>query len=319
MGALIRTPLARLLLARAGQGFLVAVMVGVLTFVLVRSLPGDMAYRIAAGRYGFDWVSTTAAETVRQELGLDQPALLALLSWLWDLIRLDLGQSLVTGRTVAEELGHQFGHSVLLAVSAACLSLLIGPPLGVLAGLRPGGLIDRVLLGVAVLMRSVPPFAVGVVLILLLSAQTRLLPAAGAGSAAHTVLPALTLALCLAAVSARVTRDSVAAVTASAFYTFGQTKGLGRNWVLLRHGLRNAGVPVLTYFGVQLVGLVEGMVVVETLFAWPGIGHALVHAVVARDVPMIQGAALAMGLFVVALNTVIDVLCWWLDPRGEPS
>ncbi|GAB3117615.1 ABC transporter permease [Novispirillum itersonii] len=319
MGALINGPLPRLLLARAGQAVLVAVMVGVLTFVLVRALPGDMAYRIAAGRYGFDWVSTAAAEAVRQDLGLDQPAPLALLAWLWDLLRLDLGQSLVTGQTVAEEVGHQFGHSLLLAASAAGLSLLIGPPLGALAGLRPGGVLDRGLLLVAVLMRSVPPFTVGVVLILLLSVQARLLPAAGSGSLAHTILPMLTLALCLAAVSARVSRDAVAGVTASAFYTFGRTKGLGGGLVFWRHGLRNAGVPVLTYFGVQFVGLVEGMVVIETLFAWPGIGHALVHAVVARDVPMIQGAALAMGLFVVAMNTVIDVVCALLDPRGGPS
>ncbi|WP_019645987.1 ABC transporter permease [Novispirillum itersonii] len=319
MGPLIGSPLVRLLLARVGQGVLVALMVGLLTFILVRALPGDMAYRIAAGRYGFDWVSTTAADAVRHDLGLDQPAPLALLAWIWDLLRFDLGQSLVTGRTVAEELSHQFGQSVLLAAWAAGLSLLIGPPLGVLAGLRPGRLVDRGLLLVAVLMRSVPPFAIGAVLILVLAVQARLLPAAGYGTPAHAVLPALTLALCLAAVSARVSRDAVMTVSGSAYYGFGRTKGLGGSLLFWRHGLRNAAVPVLTYFGVQFVALVEGMVVIETLFAWPGIGHALVHAIVARDVPMIQGAALTMGLFVVAMNTVIDVVCHLLDPRGEPS
>lgn len=304
-----------LLLQRLFQAGLVAWMVGTLTFVLTRSLPGDMAYRIAAGRYGHDMVNTRAAEAVRAELALDQPALTAYFGWLWDLVQLDLGRSLVSGQPVVYELWHQLGHSLGLAAMAVLLSLLLGPPLGLIAGLKPSGWLDRVSEVAASVLRALPPFAVGLLLILMFSVTLGWLPAAGHGRFAHGVLPALTLALALAAISSRVARNAMADVSQSAYYAFSHTKGLGGRLSFLRHGLRNAAVPVIAYLGVQFVYLIEGVVVVETLFAWPGIGHALVHAIVARDVPMIQGTALVMGLMFVALNTVVDLLCHWLDPR----
>ncbi|MEQ4539255.1 MAG: ABC transporter permease [Billgrantia sp.] len=313
------TGLGGLLLQRLFQAGLVAWMVGTLTFVLTRSLPGDMAYRIAAGRYGHDMVNTTAAEAVRAELALDQPALGAYFGWLWDLIQLDLGRSLVSGEPVVAELWHQLGHSLGLAALAVLLSLLLGPPLGLLAGLKPNGMLDRVSEVAASVLRALPPFAVGLILILIFSVTLGWLPAAGHGRSAHGVLPALTLALALAAISSRVARNAMADVSQSAYYAFSRTKGLGERLSFLRHGLRNAAVPVVAYLGVQFVYLIEGVVVVETLFAWPGIGHALVHAIVARDVPMIQGTALVMGLMFVALHTVVDLLCYWLDPRRRSA
>ncbi|GEK46764.1 ABC transporter permease [Bisbaumannia pacifica] len=307
--------LGRVLLPRLLQAGLVAWLVGTLTFVLTRTLPGDMAYRIAAGRYGHDMVDGAAAEAVRTELALDQPALLAYLSWLGDLLRLDLGRSLVSGAPVIEELGHLLGHSLGLAAVALLLSLLLGPPLGLAAGLRPGGALDRVSEAVASLLRALPPFALGLLLILLFSVSLGWLPAAGHGRSAHFVLPALTLALALAAVSSRVARHAMVEVSGSAYYAFSRTKGLGERLSFLRHGLRNVALPIVAYLGVQFVTLIEGVVVVETLFAWPGIGHALVHAIVARDLPMIQGTALLMGLLFVALNTGVDLFCHGLDPR----
>ncbi|QPP49843.1 MULTISPECIES: ABC transporter permease [unclassified Halomonas] len=311
--------LGGLLLQRLFQAGLVAWMVGTLTFVLTRSLPGDMAYRIAAGRYGHDMVNTSAAEAVRAELALDQPALGAYFGWLWDLVQFDLGRSLVSGEPVVAELWHQLGHSLGLAAMAVLLSLLLGPPLGLLAGLKPNGTLDRVSEVAASVLRALPPFAVGLVLILTFSVTLGWLPAAGHGRFAHGILPALTLALALAAISSRVARNAMADVSQSAYYAFSRTKGLGERLSFLRHGLRNAAVPVIAYLGVQFVYLIEGVVVVETLFAWPGIGHALVHAIVARDVPMIQGTALVMGLMFVALNTVVDLLCHWLDPRRRSA
>jgi peptide/nickel transport system permease protein len=145
--------------------------------------------------------------------------------------------------------------------------------------------------------------------------QLAALPAAGHGASSNLVLPALTLALPLAALLCRVTRDAMASVGASAYYSFARTKGLSERQVLLRHGVRNVGVPVVAYLGVQMVLLVEGVIVVETLFAWPGIGHALVHAIFGRDVPMIQGTALAMGLMFVVFNALVDLACRMIDPR----
>nr|WP_240919622.1 ABC transporter permease [Oceanimonas sp. MB9] len=290
-------------------------MVGVLTFVLTQALPGDMAFRIAAGRYGYDHVNAAAAAAVQAELGLGLPAWQALGQWLWDLLQLDLGNSLVSGDPVIEELRHQLGHSFTLAVAAVGLSLLLGPPLGLLAGLRPGGRLDRLTLVLATVLRALPQFVIGILLVMLLAVQLGWLPAAGHGTAAHTLLPALTLALGLAAVACRVSRNAMQGVAGSAYYAFGRTKGLSEGRVFMRHGLRNVAVPVLAHQAMQLVYLIEGVVVVETLFAWPGIGHALVHAIVARDVPMIQGTALVLGLMFVLLNALVDLLCHRIDPR----
>ncbi|MFC0193163.1 ABC transporter permease [Aureimonas pseudogalii] len=306
----------RRLAHRLLQAGFVALTVGLLTFALMRLLPGDMAYRIAAGRYGYDLVSSDAAAAVRAELGLDQSGWMALGAWLWDIVTLDLGRSLVSGEPVVHELAHQLGASMILAAAAIVLSLALGLPLGTMAGRRAGGALDRALLVAAVVLRALPPFVLGLLLILALALTLGILPAAGHGHGGHLVLPALTLALGLAAVSSRVTRDATAAVVASPFYAFARLKGLPERHVFPRHGLRNVSVPVVTYLGVQFAMLVEGVVVVETLFAWPGIGHALVHAIVQRDVPMVQGAALVMGLTFVALNAAVDLLNARLDPRG---
>ena len=148
----------------------------------------------------------------------------------------------------------------------------------------------------------------------MVSIQLGWLPGAGHGRASHLVLPAATLALGLAAVSSRVARDAMAGVVAKPFYAFARWKSLSDREVLLRHGLRNVAAPLVTYLGLQFVTLVEGVVVVESIFGWPGIGHALVHAIFHRDVPMMQGTALVMGL--VLVNAAIDATVRRIDPRG---
>lgn len=305
----------RVLGGRAVQALLVALLVGAACFLMVRLLPGDMAYRIAASRYGYDLVDTAAAEAVRQELGLDRPWPLQLGAWFGQLARLDLGVSLASGEPVLALLGVQLGHTLLLSVVALAFSLLLGPPLGALAGLRAGGWWDGATLALSAALRAVPPFLVGIGLMLWLAVAWDWLPVAGVGGWREVVLPALTLALGLAAASSRVARDAVAAVVASPFFAFARMKGLSEAEGFRRHGLRNAAIPVVAYLGLQLVALIEGVVVVESLFAWPGIGHALVHAVLGRDIPMIQGTALLMGLLFVVLNAATDLACWALDPR----
>ena len=304
------------LISRIIQAGLVAVLIGTATFAMMRALPGDMAWRIASHRYGYDNVDAAAADAVREELALDGPALPALLRWLGDLARLDFGNSLVSGAPVMDEVVHQLGASLQLAVAALALSLLIGPPLGILAGLRPGGLLDRGLLVLSTGLRAVPQFLLALVLILLLSVGLGLLPAAGHGAARHFILPTVTLALGLAAVNARIARDAMARIAAMPFWRFAEWKGLSRRQVLLRHGLRNVAVPLVTYLGLQFVTLVEGVVIVESVFGWPGIGHALVHAIFARDVPMVQATALVLGLGFVLVNAGVDAMTRKLDPRG---
>ncbi|MBB4142833.1 ABC transporter permease [Rhizobium rhizoryzae] len=308
-----------MILNRLLQAVLVAFTVGLLTFIMIRLLPGDVAYRIAAGRYGYDVVDSAAAAKVVAELDLDRPAIEAFGLWLYDLVRLDLGTSLVSGEPVWDELVMQLGHTLQLAVSAILLSLLIGPPLGILAGLNRGGFLDRGLMLVSTALRALPQFVVGLGLIVIFGLMLNLLPTAGHAHGSHLVLPAFTLALGLAAVSAQVARDAMAEVAQSQFYRFARTKGLPEWQVFRRHGLRNVAVPIVTYLGVQFIYLVEGVVVVETLFAWPGIGHALVHAIFGRDVPVIQGAALVMGLMFVVLNAAVDGFCYIIDPRRRDA
>lgn len=309
----------RMLGYRLLQAGFVALLVGGLTFVLMRSLPGDMAYRIAAGRYGYDRVDAAAARAVQQELGLDRPAWQALVDWFIQLLHFNPGNSLVSGEPVMAEIGHQLGQTLLLAAVALVMSLLLGPPLGIFAALNPGGRLDRLLLALSTVLRALPHFVLGLILVLIFALTLGLLPAAGYGDVQHVLLPALTLALGLAAVSSRVARNAMRQVAGSAWYSFGRTKGLKEGTLFWRHGLRNVSVPLVTYLSVQFIYLIEGVIVVETLFAWPGIGHALVHAIFARDVPMIQGSALVMGLLFVLLNAASDALCWWLDPRRKTA
>lgn len=312
-------PLASLLLRRAVQVLALAALVGTACFLMVRLLPGDMAMRIAAGRYGPDLVTHAAALAVQAELGLDQPAWRALLQWWAQLLKADLGVSWVTGQSVWVEVAHQLGATLHLAAASVVLAVVLGLPLGVWAGLRPGGPVDRISMALAVLLRSLPTFLLALLLMWALAVHTGALPVAGDQHGGSVLLPALTLALGMAAGLARVCRQAVVDATRMASHEFARTKGLSDAQAWWRHGLRHAGLPVISYLGVQAVVLVEGAVVVETLFAWPGIGHALVHAVFGRDVPMIQGTALCMGVLVITVNLLTDAACLALDPRRRSS
>lgn len=308
-------PAVRALRQRAIQAAAVVLLVSTACFAIVQSLPGDIAFRIAAGRYGYDQVTAASADTVRAELGLDRPAWQQLLDWLGNLMTLDLGTSVVTGASIIGELGLHLSSSLQLAATALALALAAGATVGALAAARPGGILDRITTLWVSAARALPPFLLGLVLILLFSVHLGVLPAAGHGEASNIVLPAATLAVGLSGLFARVTRDTVAQIRQSEYVRFAATKGLGERLVFLRHVLRNTGVTLIAYLGVQMLILIEGVVVVESLFAWPGLGHALVHAIFWRDIPMIQATALALALLVVVLNTVVDLGSLALDPR----
>jgi peptide/nickel transport system permease protein len=306
---------AGVLLRRVGQAVGVAVLVASLCFLIVRQLPGDAAFRIAAGRYGYDLVDEQAADAVRAELGLDRPAWRQLADWLLALGQGDLGTSLVTSASVAQEVGYYLLGTLQLAAVALVLAVALGGALGTLAARRPGGLVDRAVDGWVASVRALPPFLLGLLLILVFSVHLGWLPAVGHGDGVSVVLPASTLAIGLSGLFARVTRDTVVEIQRSEHVRFARTKGLGARLVLVRHVLRNAGVLLVPYVGVQAVTLIEGVVVVESLFGWQGLGHALVHAVFWRDVPVLQAAALVLALLVIGINTIVDLVGLWLDPR----
>lgn len=299
---------------RAAQALAVAIGVSALCFVITQRLPGDIAYRIAAGRYGYDMVDADAAASVRDELGLDRPLWQQLGEWVVDLLQLDLGRSLVTSQPVLTEVSHYLSATLQLAVLSIVIAVLVGAGIGVIAARRPGGFADRFSSLWVAGVRAVPPFLLGLLLMIVLSAQLGLFPAVGHGDGG-IVLPALTLGLSLSGLIARVTRDAVVEVRGSAYVEFAQTKGLPERWVLVRHVLRNAAVSLVPYLGVQFVVLIEGVVVVESLFAWDGLGHSLVHAVFWRDIPVLQASALVLALLIVLVNTLVDLAVLGLDPR----
>lgn len=309
MGGVIRT-----LLYRAGQGVAVALAVATLTFAVVNWGPGDLSMKIAVARYGLDMADQVQAVRVRQEAGLDAPVLTRYAKWLQQTFSLDLGRSLVGGERVSELVMRHMGYTIKLAAGAMFVSLLLAFPLGVFTGLRPEGVLQGATEVGASLLVSLPSFVLGIVLILILSIHLHWLPVAGHAQSVHLVLPSLTLGLGLAAMSTMIIAEAVRDVRQARFYKFTRHKGLKEPLAMTRHGVRNAAVPILTYLGLQLAHLLDGVVVVETLFAWPGIGLLLLESVMARDIPVIQGVSLVIGLMYVTVNMLVDLACEALAP-----
>jgi peptide/nickel transport system permease protein len=309
------TALQRTIGARLAQALLTAWLVATLCFALTHALPGDTALRIAAARVGEDRLTQEMAERIRREEGLDRPVLVQYAQWMRRLAAFDLGRSMVSRKPVAEELAYHARFTLGLGAIGWGLSYIIALPLGVWAGSRPGGVVDRATTGFAVTLASLPPFLTGIGLISVFALTLRWLPPAGFRTEAHMVLPALTLALGLAAFSVRIIRTAVVEVRSSFYLTFARIRGLPFGVAFRRHGVRNAAIPVATFAALQFAYVVDGFVVIETLFNYPGLGELLVKALLARDVPLIMGAGLLIGLLYAALNLAADLVCLWLDPR----
>ncbi|WP_165313397.1 ABC transporter permease [Vibrio ziniensis] len=306
--------MAKLIYNRLLQLVAVVFGVGALTFVLMRSLPGDMAFRIASSRYGQDNVSAEAAEFIRQELNLNQSGISTFFSWLVDLAQFNLGNSLVSGQPVSEIVSHQLGHSLLLAVAGIVLSVLLAFALG-FASVKWQRWFEPVAVTLSIAVRALPVFVIGLVLILIFSLYWQWLPVAGFDTPQHLILPTATLAIALAATSNRIVATSTRQVIRAPFYQFSMMKGLTPWRTFQRHGVRNILLPVVAFIGIQFITVIEGIVMIESLFSWPGVGHGLAHAIFARDIPVIQGTALCLGVMFVMLNMIVDLLCYWIDPR----
>jgi ABC-type dipeptide/oligopeptide/nickel transport system permease component len=300
---------------RLFQVIIVALISSSIGFLMMHLLPGDIAMRIAAGRYGPDGLSAEIAQSVRVELGLNRPLYEQYFLSIFNFLKLDLGYSLVSGQSVIEELRVQLGYSLLLALSSFIVSLFIAIPLGIYTATTKNRFVNTIMMYLSIIIRAIPPFVLALILILIFSIWFNILPPAGFENWEYFVLPTLTLSLGLAAVSNRLINDSMNDVQNSSYFKYGRYKGLSQNITIRRHGIKNTLIPLVSFLALQSVYLIEGVVVVETIFAFPGIGHALVHAIVARDIPMIQGTILIMGLIFVFINVFVDILALYLDPR----
>jgi peptide/nickel transport system permease protein len=300
----------RVIVSRLLVGVFVMWGAASLIFLIVRAAPGDPATVLL----GPD-ASREQTARLHDELGLDRPLYAQYLDYLGNVVRLDFGESHRLGRPAMDAVLERLSATVELTLTATTVAVLLGLTLGLLAGGRPGRLLDRLVSGATIALQSFPTFWVGIMLILFFALGLRWLPSSGVGTPQHMVLPAITLALPFTAIVARLTRSSVAETLREGYVATARSKGLTEPQVLLGHALRNALVPVVTIVGLQMGALLGGAVIVENVFAWPGLGSLVVDAVANRDYAVVQGVTLLIAGLVVLLNLVADLLCARLDPR----
>ena len=281
-------------------------LVSAATFAMAEALPGDQAFRITAARYDAERVTSAATLLVRGELGLDRPAGLRLLHWMAATVSGELGRSAVTGEPVARTILPPLWRSLALVALAWPLALAGGVAAGMVLARSPAGLATAGLLGAVA--SGVPSYVLGLGLGTVFAIGLGWLPVAGYGGLSHLVLPAATLVLLGGARLALVTARSCAAALDHPSIGFARMKAVGPGALAVLHVLPLAAAPVVAYAFVSLVFLLEGAAVIETVFAFPGVGRLMVDAVRSRDVPVVQGAALAVALLVVGANCAADTL-----------
>jgi glutathione transport system permease protein len=297
----------------------IPVVLGVifLGFALLVLVPSDPAALIAG-----DNASPETLARIRESLGLDQPVWVQFYHHLVRLAHGDLGRSMINGAPTLDELGRTIGPTMELAAVSLLWSAPAGILLGVLTTLKPGGWIDRFIMGLSVLGISTPIFMTGLLLIQIFGYWLGWLPTQGRGGPLWTleglrgiILPAVTLGTVLVGPVARMSRTSMLDVLSQDYIKLARSKGLSEMRVVVRHGLRNALIPTITLIGLQAGYLLGGTVVTETIFSWPGIGRLALDAIASQDQPIMQGVMLVIALMFVAINIVVDVATVALDPR----
>jgi peptide/nickel transport system permease protein len=291
---------------------LVPTLVGVsaLVFFILKLTPGDPAFVLAGAN-----ATEEQLRNIRVAYHLDDPVLVQYARYLSDAIQGNLGQSLRTHRAVSSELLDRLPASLELAACAFLIALIVGVALGIVSAARQYSLWDNLGMLFALGGISVPIFWLGILLILLFSVQLGWLPTSGAGDWKHLVLPATTLGLSSAAIVARQTRSAMLEVLRQDYVQVARAKGLSEQVVLARHALRNAAIPTVTILGLQLGNLIGGVVVTETVFAWPGLGRLVVESITFRDVPVVEGGVLLMAVVFLLTNLLVDLLYGYLNPR----
>lgn len=311
-------PVVRFLARRVLYSLVVLIGVLVVVFALVQLVPGDPV-RIALGtRY-----TPEAYEALRSASGLDRPLIVQFFSYLGNALTGDLGVSFRNGDPVTATLLDRLPATVSLGLVGIVIALLIAVPAGIWSALREGRVSDTIVRITSQFGVSVPDFWLGILLIALFSSTLGWLPTSGyrplfddpLGWLRHIILPGLTVGLVAAAILTRYIRSAVLEVAAMGYVRTARSKGLPPQVVTMRHTVRNALVPILTITGIQLATILGGVIVVEVVFAWPGLGRLVYNAVAARDYPVIQGAVLLMAALFLLINLIVDVLYAVVDPR----
>ncbi|EAV3100018.1 glutathione ABC transporter permease GsiC [Salmonella enterica] len=284
-------------------------IVAVLVFLFVHLLPGDPARLIAGPE-----ADAQVIALVRQQLGLDQPLHVQFWRYITHVLQGDFGTSMVSRRPVSEEIASRFLPTLWLTITSMIWAVLFGMAIGIAAAVWRNRWPDRLGMTLAVTGISFPAFARGMLLMQIFSVDLGWLPTVGADSWQHYILPSLTLGAAVASVMARFTRSSFVDVLSEDYMRTARAKGVSETWVVLKHGLRNAMIPVVTMMGLQFGFLLGGSIVVEKVFNWPGLGRLLVDSVDMRDYPVIQAEVLLFSLEFILINLVVDVLYAAINP-----
>ena len=299
----------KFILQRLGYSLISLFLLSLTIFLFVR-LTGDPTVLLVEPGASKDDMAM-----IRQQLGLDRPLYVQYVTFVADMARGEFGKSFYYRTPVLELYMSRLPSSLLLASAAMIFSLVIGIPSGIIAAVQVGKFWDNAGKIFALLGLSMPQFWVGLLLILFFSVYLGWLPSSGSGTIWHVIMPAFALGWFFAAAHMRITRSSMLEVLGSEYVKLARLKGLPEKRVIVKHALKNALIPVLTLAGINLVLMVNVAVVVETVFAWPGIGRLLYEGIAFRDFPVVQTTVLLSGSMIVIVNLVVDVLYAVIDPR----
>lgn len=311
-------PILRMILGRLGIGIFTLFVISIIIFLAISLLPGDIAEQVLG--------QSATPETVaafRRELGLDQPLMLRYLDWILGIVRCDFGQSLANGRPVADLLAARLGNTLFLAAYAAVIAVPLSVLLGLLAALWRGRWFDRIANVTTLTAISFPEFFIAYILMFWLSVRMGWLPSIADPGASpglgdmltRTFLPAVTLVLVVTAHMMRMTRAAVVNVLGAPYVVMARLKGASRWRVITRHALPNALAPIINVIALNVAWLVTGVVIVEVVFVFPGLGQLMVDSVSNRDMPVVQACALIFGAVYILLNLLADVLAIATNPR----
>lgn len=289
-------------------------IISAVVFWSIRMIPVDPLALVVG-----PFASPDQRELAKEKLGLDKPVYVQYVIFLKNAAHGDLGRSVRSGQTVTTLIKETLPRTLLLGVTGILFACLVAIPLGVIAAVKQNTLVDQTAMGFALIGLALPQFWLGLLLILFFALQVHWLPATGDGSWKNLILPAITFGLPSTALIARMTRSSLLEVLRQDYVRVARAKGL-REWrVMYLHALRNALIPVISLLGLQIGWLVGGAVIVETVFAWPGMGQLLVNAVLNRDYPVVQGVLIILGVSVILANILADICYTLADPRVKYS
>ena len=308
----IERPMKLLIFAlrRLGRLLLTIFLISTIVFFIIRIIPGDPALVVA----GMD-ATPEAIDAIRARLGTDQPLAVQFFQWLWNVVRFDFGESLISGQPITRLVFQRFPLTLSLALLGILISIVIAIPLGVISAVRRWSAWDYSGMAFSQIGMAIPSFWLGIMLLLIFAVKIPIFPLFGAGSIVHLILPAISLGIARAAIILRLTRASMIEELSKEYVITARAKGLTERMVKYKHALKNALLPVITITGIQLGYMLGGAIITEQVFSLPGLGRLFLTGIYQRDFPLIQGGLVFVAIIFSLINFIVDMLYSVLNPR----